>query len=509
MYKLLIAFILLYTTVSQGFCQEIDFNLKQYKLTDIKFRSFNNSIGYNSNGNDNKNLTADTVITTSNTHRMNYQGRVGEYRNTRKFQSNAVLQSWFNGYRNKNFLDSTNHNRLYDWNIGFHGSYNIRYYVKDLFFVEAEPNTRYNFYQFNHYRKQPFFPEHYQRTENTPDYSASLPIKLGYGRLERVEDARQALFLVEQLKRSQRLSRDVNSEDMLALASFVSKLRNIRFFDDRLQRIYQLKQIDSFFQANDFVDQTDAVYYTTSMDYWMFGGTPIRNNGARISAVCLPMRGSRVVSPSESGSATFYKSTKTEVFRQLFFGVEYIHDVPLSAVWQSTSAIRVYKGKGELDITSKLLQYESLDQTIMPGNQVHLSHEIGFYPTTRTWLTLSQQLSIVDITGLEQTSGVPIIDPWGPAIDPSLFRTVRYNLNFNLNYYISPRVRLNVQLNYDHHRVPDNRVDSYVKQYNTGVRIPMSYLDAQNPVNTNLTWLRYNQKTNAFSSQINFTYSLF
>ncbi len=511
--KLLILAVICPVLASHVNAQNIDFKLQDYQLTDVKFQSFNNSFNLNSNGSNDKNLSADTVYSTQNKSDGGLFANMTVYQNTRKFQSTLDVNLSSDGSRSNWFPNVNQSEQSYHWALHASGSYNLRNYVKGLFFIEVEPRIKYSFFQSNLYRRNTVSPEVYRRTENTPTFSGGLPIKVGYGRLERVEDARQALFLVKQLRNSKRLSRNLTKEDMLQLSKYISKLRNRRFFDDRLQRIFQLKMIDSFYQANDFVEKTDATYFTSTMDYWMFGGTPIRNNGSRICAAIYPFRSKQHYSPLETGSISYFRINNTYILNQVFAGIEYVIDKPISESWQSTTNLRVYSGKSTTTNFSKLLFQESKSRTLLPGSQVHLEQTFGFYPTTRTWFTVKQSFSVVDLPKyqIERESS---FGQWYLDEQPFSFRTIRYQLNANYNYYISPRFRLNVNLNYEHARVPRSVIITgrgVAPTYIEEVLVPTYYLDVSNTAVANDVnqLFTFNEKNNAFSTNIRITYSLF
>ncbi len=505
--SVLVLFFCVFATFKSS-AQKIDFKLQDYQLTDVKFRSFNNSLSAYSIGESNSNLSADTLLNSSSHTSFNYSANVKMYTNTRQRQSLLLVNGQTYGHRlNNDQLDKTVKTRQYTWNISSSASYNNRFYVRPLLFIELEPTFLYTFYQNNTLSQSKSGDIKEQYTENRPYYDFRLPLKIGYGRLERVEDARQALFLVQQLKKSKRLSRDLSKQDMIELSSFVSKLRNKRFFDDRLQRIYQLKMIDSFYRANNYSEVLDATYYTTTMDYWMFGGTPIRNNGARVSLAVYRGIGQEKQDRTESGTSTYFKRSTAASINQMFFGPEYIVDKPISEAWQSTTSIRVYKGDRSTNNVSTFLGYDSYDTLNIKGSQLHLSQTIGYYPTTRTWLRITQQFSVsrLKVDAIEHG----LIEPPFKVLDDSPFQHSVYTIDVDYNYYISPRFRFNFNMNYTHERIPDLRSDEFIKRYVTGRAIPESVLDGSGDLNPVLNYYRLNGKNNQFNLSLRITYALF
>jgi hypothetical protein len=91
-------------------------------------------------------------------------------------------------------------------------------------------------------------------------------MKLGLGRLEQVEDARRALFVLRNLAK-RNLIDSVRYQDIDELAQVSTQIRRRRYFDWRLQRIYQIETVDSFFRDRELVQDAGATYYALLSDF--------------------------------------------------------------------------------------------------------------------------------------------------------------------------------------------------------------------------------------------------
>ena len=60
--------------------------------------------------------------------------------------------------------------------------------------------------------------------------SAYLNAGIGYGRIEPVSDLRHSIYILEDLLKNESLKRIPNKEEVFAVASKISELKNKRFF---------------------------------------------------------------------------------------------------------------------------------------------------------------------------------------------------------------------------------------------------------------------------------------
>jgi len=143
-----------------------------------------------------------------------------------------------------------------------------RWYFKDNFFVGIDPNIELISYD----------------SESMSKIDLDATISLGWGRMEHTEDARLAIYIFDELKDKELLATYPTKEQIIELAALITKLKNERFLDTREKKIYEITQLDAFFQTNNLLKQTNATYFTILTDNWENCASPVRLNGMSTSA---------------------------------------------------------------------------------------------------------------------------------------------------------------------------------------------------------------------------------
>lgn len=103
---------------------------------------------------------------------------------------------------------------------------------------------------------------------------------LGKGRLELISDPVFATFWLEDMK-IKGVVDQYSAEDVEALAKTITQIRNTRIIDFRFRTIDQIKMYDSFFMAQGLISKTDATYYTTLYDHYLYANNFTRYSGKR------------------------------------------------------------------------------------------------------------------------------------------------------------------------------------------------------------------------------------
>ncbi|MCG6190425.1 hypothetical protein K5G00_23585 [Maribellus maritimus] len=88
------------------------------------------------------------------------------------------------------------------------------------------------------------------------------------------------IYIFEDLFENDRLNRLPGENEILQLANQIAQLRNQRFFDSRLRRIYEIETLDSLINHLGLVNESDATYFTSLNDMWLYGDE-IRYSGTR------------------------------------------------------------------------------------------------------------------------------------------------------------------------------------------------------------------------------------
>ncbi len=365
------------------------------------------------------------------------------YRNSRPYQGFHTISLGNNGnYRNwKDLVERDDHNGNTSADNFLRINSTNRFYVWKLFFYELDPTIYYG-HNIRNYQNQWGTDLGPLRTEGRDINHRGIleiPFGVGYGRIEEVTDARLAVYVLDDLMSHNKLSRSPSTEEVLLLAKRMSEIKNRRFFDARLQRIREIKTVDSLIQSTVPVTDADAVYFTTLYDNWDFAAWPPRFAGGRLSFRIQPRTdlyfSNRFMTNYyvDNDSLVLESLRKQESGRFAITGLgRYEYHRPLNLKWQFS---------GFADLGYEWVQED--DQLQIIANPFRLNDEevifskingkIGFYPNSRTSISLGLTGSYWNYVRLNRVVGMNdlINKRWELASD------------LQVNYYISPRVRLN------------------------------------------------------------------
>ena len=356
----------------------------------------------------------------------NFDATFNRYRNARTFRGTQEAIFRFSGSHNK---DNDGEKRG-SYNVGLSYNNSSRFYGDDYEGLFFETGGR---AFFSYYRDKLSGTAAYQTKLKSGDIVLALPLRMGKGRIERVEDARQAIYILENLAKRRVLSRELTGEEIDAFARVISAVKNKRFFDARLQMIDEVTAVDSFLVASGALASGGAAYFTTLYDYWMYGDLFERKSGTEISGGVTPSFGySRYESPIlfDSGIVDLYESRRR--MPSISADVRFDFERPLNLYWQNSAWVSLsgkyllekYWEKDQGDIRSD--RKEKNYQARLAGR-----YAFGYYPNSRTNINL----------GIEETLGW---DKYDYLADDGSFLSVNTSLALDLYYYFSPQFRLAV-----------------------------------------------------------------
>lgn len=118
------------------------------------------------------------------------------------------------------------------------------------------------------------------KTDNISAYG-SLPLKMGYGRIEPMTDVFLAQFLMDDLLEAGLISEKFTEEQLFDLAQTMSRIKNVRVFDYRRANIYQLTELSRWMERNDIPQNIQS--FTILNDNWTNASIFRRQHGKRIS----------------------------------------------------------------------------------------------------------------------------------------------------------------------------------------------------------------------------------
>ncbi len=123
------------------------------------------------------------------------------------------------------------------------------------------------------------------KTDNISAYG-SLPLKMGYGRIEPMTDVFLAQFLMDDLLEAGLISEKFTEEQLFDLAQTMSRIKNVRVFDYRRANIYQLTELSRWMERNDIPQNIQS--FTILNDNWQSASIFQRQHGKRISLGVVP-----------------------------------------------------------------------------------------------------------------------------------------------------------------------------------------------------------------------------
>ncbi|PKP30030.1 MAG: hypothetical protein CVU00_13995 [Bacteroidetes bacterium HGW-Bacteroidetes-17] len=425
----------------QSIAQTDTFNLSDYKLPELKRHALEFFFDLSGSSYYHRFLDSyhasqhySSTLKDQSQYSVNMYFIYNSYLNSMKKQkeSNASFYLFSQIDNNKN--DSRYIRKSFDFAPSFYYSTANRNYYKPKRFYEFGIDFKYNF---DKYRTQATINEVLgdKFDDIYHNINIFLPLKAGKGRIEQVQDARLANYLLVELEKQKRIRPTKNTQEIIDLAEFISQLKNKRFFDSRLRRIYELEELDSYFKSNDFILNADSRYFTTLSDFWAYGDGPIRNSGKRFSVSLYPGYYSIHYNRKINGITNTENSLNAYLLNA---GLEFKYEKPINLRWQNTIDVIGYTGIMEGNVKG---QYPTDNKLRIPNLQIGYFQKFGYYPSTRTDATFSYSLRYINYFGKSDTDkNIVGYESNGLAVTSGL----------SINYYISPKFRLNItaHLNY-------------------------------------------------------------
>lgn len=390
-----------------------DFDLKNYKAPEIKYRTVDLGSRLSAHG------TNTTPINNYNAFSTNINLHYFEYRNTKKIQSRSYSYfdgSYFASWKNDGSEKTTSSNPT----LSLSYATETRFYNQNKAFFGLHGNIEYMYSP--SYSKYDDETHNFQRQEFliTPYFS------VGKGRVEPIESARQAMDILLALKNENRLNIVPDSSMIDSLARVANRIRYKRFYDSRFKRIYQLEELDKTMQNMDLVETADMVYFANLNDIWNYGSQFNRGTGTRYEGGIIPVFSIDYYRVDISTNDYFGLSNDKNYGIYGFFSFNRMK--PVSYAWQSDILIDMTFGYGVIDRA-----WESNDSNRKTYNNslnglLSVVWKIGFYPNTRTYAGVEPYIAYSYNYDIEEKNK----DVFG----------LNTGFRFNSYYYVSPRLRV-------------------------------------------------------------------
>lgn len=269
------------------------------------------------------------------------------------------------------------------------------------------------------------FGEVEQESKSTSkDVALSIPLRMGKGRIERVEDARQAVYILENLAKRKVLNRRLTGEEIDEFARLISTVKNKRFLDARLRLIDEVTAVDSFLVRSGAMASGGAAYFTTLYDYWMYGDLFERKSGTEISGGVRPgFSYGKYDKPYPDAYEYRVKHPSVEADIRLDY------ERPLNLYWQNSAWVSLSGGYERWD-REYLAPAKPEEKEDLYGARLSGRYAFGYYPTSRTNINLG----VEERLGWDKREG-------GVGEDLSYMST-NTSLTLDMYYYFSPQLRL-------------------------------------------------------------------
>lgn len=410
------------------FAQFENFHLDKYKVADYKRQELD--LNFKTEGNNNRYKIEYFDTTKQKNEYFDFQINT-TYKNlinTRKQQQsifiNTNIAPFAYNYSNTNSntgigLPRTSKNSVFS----IIANLNKKIYTKNNYFVGLENYTSYE-YSRTATNSRSYNNSTYTRSKEiltTNRLYQSFSISFGKGRIENVEDARLAIFILEDLLKNNKLVKELSESEIQDFATKITQLKNKRFFDTRIRKKQEIQVVDSFLRNNNFVNSQDAIYFTTIFDNWNFSNNPIRQSGSRISLNYIPY-----LTYSKNGGEDYHKNFSSQFNQSI--EVAYTIAKPINLKWQRDISIQAGFNHSYL---RESISYDSKRNSYY----ANLVVTYGYYPNSRSYYTIDLYGRLFKTFKSENSS-------------KSLDRSFSFNLN--AFYFISEQFLLsaNAGLNY-------------------------------------------------------------
>lgn len=455
-----------------GIAQYSNYDLSKYKLPDTKRKSLETA--FNLSGiNTLKNFTNydDIQKIKSNSFNNTLNVFYSSWANSATIQKDTKIELLLNTNLSNQKVDNNLQNKQHLINPRLYVQKDYRYYFKNNYFLEADVSFLY-YYDDIYSKNLNNLDNLYTEKENERhNLHISVPLKIGKGRLEQVQDLRQAIYIIDELTKIGKIKKTLTQEELYDFADYIANLKSERFFDTRLKKMEEIERLDSFLQANYTIDSPDAKYFTTLTDFWEYAQYPFRLSGNRMTIIANPsMEYHHLFDETTVNKLSTENSTYYTKLNSLDFGLEFTSEKPFKLKWQNSFYAKTSYGLNEYKNS------QNIEISRIPKVKFDVIDYVGFYPNTRTNINFG--------LGLNYEKRWNKTDVSQNIVGDGSKQFYLYSQT-NLNYYISSKARLSAyyHLNFQ------------------------SYNSETNPTEIYYSYLKSNSASNTFN--IRLTYSLF
>lgn len=411
---LLIIFLLAKSTVySQTQLDSTDYDYAAFRFPDIDRKALNAQFGLFGTAS----KFEQRQLTTPNENRQsafanNLNLSYSRFRNAEKLQALRLVSfgQSFSSSRNKTGLNVTTLDRRTRLNVNLAINDLHRHYYKPQRFWAYQLLVATTFQNSNQRRDNPVITD----KSWAFDLNASLPLTIGKGRIEPIDDVFIANFMMDDLMENGILNADFSQEQLFSLGQVMAAARNQRIFDTRRQRIYELTQLDNWFKENGLAEsKSDMLYFTTVADNWLFSFRNVRSAGERFALGAAPFA-------LFNHFRNFAPGISKGHFGVSVFG-EYDNERPINQFWQVEKRARA----GVEYLNNPVDAGDGLyNEWLRPFAEASLGY--GYFPNSRTIVLADASLRYEYYMGADDN----VLDFNYHVIQPEIRLEATYFINY-------------------------------------------------------------------------------
>ena len=373
------------------------FDLSKYYTPDIKRNSLEFQFNMSGSAKNYRDTTSASSFNLQDTQ-LSFSNLLNTRRKISVFQAGINVGLSYSKFTNKDFSFSNSENVRW---------INKLYYSGKHFFI-YNATVNYNGYYSKITKTQ--IPD--ISTYKSSEVNVSPEIGWGIGRIERVEDARQAIYILEEFKKNNVLKREMDKEEIFEFAQLISSVKNKRFLDSRLHRIDEISTLDNYLKNKGVLSNVDAPYFTSLYDMWDYGALYNRSSGLELSLKVSPAYYCK-----SNTNNNFYNQIKEYGLKS---SVSFNYSKPVKLNWQHD-----FSANANFGIYDIIPGYNDAELYYIPGAE--LSYKLNYYPTTRSNLYAETRYNV----------------NYQQSMDESIkYLSQQFLLGAGANYYVSQNVRL-------------------------------------------------------------------
>lgn len=441
--------------------QEIEFDLKNYKTTDYERSSLDFYLNFyeSTAKTQNDEETPDYVYSVASQNlrsQFNLKYSTINLSRDKLIESGAMLSTSFNNYFSEN--DRSRYFPKYTMEKSSNVSSGLEFFRNVSNFYSPQFNK---FWEYkidakvngnNFYLLQEKDTNRFESSQLQIPASISLYIGHGHGRIEFVEDAVEAIYILDELQKKGLTIKEIGNDDIKQLADKITVLKKKRFFDNRFYQEEVMEEFVMFLTENKFVQNATVGLFNTVNDYHYMAGINQRLSGHKFAYG---------IAPSLLGNHIYYNLDdlgKNSYALGANVTMSYENHKPIDVKWQKDFYTDLTFGLQ--NSKSNIYSDNWLPYKAPYSFNSSTNYTIGFYPDTRTYFgsTVYCNLNFNKLLNFEKKNSAPTYDT---------------GFNFSGYYYLSEHLRLNGSFNINYNYDSDGRPSSNIE--NTGYQFAQSF----------------------------------